>query len=164
VYGHSKLAGERIVTSLLSRFYIVRAGWMIGGGPKEKKFVGMLLRQLDDGSRALRAVDDKLGTPTYARDLAVGIHRLLESGYYGLYHMVNGGAAVSRYDVARAMLDLLGRDDVTLEPVGSDAFPLPAPRARSEAMVNYKLQLLGIDPMPPWRDALASYLGDELGR
>jgi dTDP-4-dehydrorhamnose reductase len=163
VYGHSKLAGERIVESLLGRYYIVRAGWMVGGGAKEKKFVGMLLRQLRDGSTTLRAVDDKLGTPTYAKDLAGGIHRLLETGYFGLYHLVNAGGSVSRYDVAVAMLELLGREDVAVEPVGSAHFPLPAPRARSEAMVNYKLRLLGIDPMRPWRDALAAYLVDELG-
>jgi dTDP-4-dehydrorhamnose reductase len=163
VYGHSKLAGERIVENLLQRYYICRAGWMIGGGPKEKKFVGKLLEIVSSGEKRLRAVDDKFGTPTYARDLAAGIHRLIETGHFGLYHMANRGGAVSRYDVAVTMVDILGREDVTVEPVSSAYFPLPAPRARSEAIVNYKLELLGLNPMRHWRDALTEYLTDELG-
>jgi len=163
VYGHSKLAGEQIVQTILDRFYIARAGWMVGGGAKEKKFVGMLLRQIEENSTHLRAVDDKFGTPTYAKDLAEGIRFLLGTGYFGLYHLVNGGGACSRYEVAVALCEVLDRPDITVERVSSANFPLPAPRARTEAMVNYKLKLLGIDPMRPWRDALAAYLVEELG-
>jgi len=124
---------------MLDRFYIVRAGWMIGGGPQDKKFVGKLMQIMQGGETHLRAVSDKVGTPTYAKDLATGILSLIDTGYYGLYHMVNSGGACSRYDVAVALRELIGRDDVTVEPVSSAYFPLPAPRARSEAMVNYKL-------------------------
>jgi dTDP-4-dehydrorhamnose reductase len=161
VYGHSKLAGERIVTSLLSRYYIVRAGWMVGGGSKDKKFVGKIVDLLERGHTHLRAVDDKIGSPTYAKDLLVGISRLLGTDYFGLYHMVNEGAC-TRYEVAVAIRDLLPRPEVEIEPVSSAYFPLPAPRARSEAMRNYKLELLGLEPMRPWRDALAEYLSTEL--
>ena len=162
VYGRSKLAGERIVQTFLDRFYIARAGWMVGGGPKDKKFVGKLLQIMEGGETRLRAVDDKYGTPTFARDLATGILGLLETDHFGLYHLVNGGGACSRYDVAVALRDILGRDEVTVEPVDSAFFPLPAPRARSEAMVNYKLQLLGLDRQRHWRDALQAYVRDEL--
>ncbi len=162
VYGHSKFAGERIVETLLDRFYIMRAGWMVGGGPKDKKFVGKLVEILEGGETHLRAVDDKLGTPTFARDLATGIRSLLETGYFGLYHLVNGGGACTRYEVAVELCRILGRDDVTVDPVSSAYFPLPAPRARSEAMVNYKLQLLGLDRQRHWREALEAYVTQEL--
>jgi dTDP-4-dehydrorhamnose reductase len=162
VYGHSKLAGERIVQTVVDRFYIARAGWMVGGGTKDKKFVGKMMQFIDAGRTQLQAVDDKLGTPTYANDLAGGIRSLLDTGYFGLYHLVNSGGACSRYDVAVALCEILGRDDIVVEPVSSAFFPLPAPRARSEAMVNYKLQLLGIDPMRGWRDALEAYVTHEL--
>jgi dTDP-4-dehydrorhamnose reductase len=162
IYGHSKLAGEQIVQTLLDRFYIARAGWMIGGGLKDKKFVGKIMQFIDSGEQHLRAVDDKLGTPTYASDLAGGIRVLLDSGYYGLYHLVNAGGACSRYDVTVELCRILGRSDIAVEPVSSAFFPLPAPRARSEAMVNYKLSLLGIDPMRHWREALEAYVTQEL--
>lgn len=164
VYGHSKLAGERSVETLLARYFICRAGWMIGGGPADRKFVGKLIEIIDSGTTALRAVDDKVGTPTYARDLADGIRGLIDTKLYGLYHLVNRGGSCSRYDVAVALLDLLGRDDLTVEPVSSAFFPLPAPRARSEAMTNYKLELLGLNRQRHWRDALEWYVRNELGR
>ncbi|MDX6474673.1 MAG: dTDP-4-dehydrorhamnose reductase [Gaiellaceae bacterium] len=162
VYGHSKLAGERVVETLLDRFYIARAGWMVGGGPKDKKFVGKLLQIMDGGEKHLRAVGDKFGTPTYAKDLAGGLRHLLESGQFGLYHMVNRGGSCSRYDVAVALCEIAGFHDVTVEAVSSARFPLPAPRARSEAMLNYKLELLGTNPMRHWRDALEAYVTEEL--
>jgi dTDP-4-dehydrorhamnose reductase len=164
VYGHSKLGGERIVQTLLNRFYIVRAGWMVGGGAKDRKFVGKILEFIDRGDTRLQGVDDKLGSPTYARDLVRGIRALLETEYFGLYHLVNSGGNCSRYDVAVELCQILGRDDIEVEPVSSAHFPLPAPRARSEAMVNLKLQLLGIDSMPHWREALKSYVTEELSR
>lgn len=162
VYGHAKLAGERAVETLLDRYYIARAGWMVGGGPQDKKFVGMMVGFIEAGHTTLRAVDDKFGSPTYAKDLALGIRHLLDTGRYGLYHLVNSGGNCSRYDVAVELCRVLGRDDVLVEPVSSAFFPLPAPRARSEAMVNYKLELLGIDPMRSWRDALQAYVLEEL--
>lgn len=161
VYGRSKLAGERIVADLLDRHYIVRAGWMVGGGRKDAKFVGKIVELIERGEPRLRVVDDKVGSPTYAPDLLAGIRELVRTGYHGLYHMVNAGPA-SRYDVALAIRDVLGRAELEIEPVSSAYFPLPAPRARSEAMRNYKLELLGLDRMRPWREALGEYLNGEL--
>jgi len=160
VYGNSKLRGAQILASLLNRFYIVRAGWMIGGSRKDKKFVGKIMRKIVGGEKHLRVVDDKFGNPTYAKDLLQGIRRLLNTDYYGLYHMVNTGM-VSRYQIALAIRDILARPDIEIEPVSSAFFPLPAPRARSEAMRNYKLDLLGLNYMRPWQAALREYLETE---
>jgi dTDP-4-dehydrorhamnose reductase len=135
---------------------------MVGGGAKDKKFVGKMLGFINEGRTRLRAVDDKHGTPTYAKDLAAGLHALVETGYFGLYHLVNGGGACSRFDVAIELCRILGREDIEVEAVSSAHFPLPAPRARSEAMVNYKLQLLGLDGQRHWRDALRAYLVEDL--
>ena len=161
VYGHSKLAGERIVASICNRSFTVRAGWMVGGGVLDKKFVGKIAEQLRGGATHLRAVDDKLGSPTYAPDLLRTVKRLLATGYHGLYHGVNAGSC-TRYDVAVELRSILERPDVEIEPVSSAHFPLPAPRARSEAMRNYKLELLGLDESPPWQEALREYVTNEL--
>lgn len=161
IYGRSKLAGEQIVSSLLHRYYIVRAGWMIGGGRNDKKFVGKIARLIFEGKNPISVVDDKIGSPTYAKDLLVGIRRLLETDYYGLYHMVNKGCC-SRYEVALKIRETLQRSDIGIVPVPSAYFPLPAPRARSEAMRNLKLELLGLDQMRPWEDAVREYITQEL--
>ena len=161
VYGHSKLAGERSVASSLRKYYIVRAGWMVGGGTKDKKFVGQIARLITEGRTNLKVVDDKIGSPTYARDLLEGIGKLLETEYYGLYHMVNEGCC-SRYDVAVAIKDIIQNADVSIQPVSSAHFPLPAPRARSEAMRNLKLKLMQLFTIRSWEDALREYVVGEL--
>lgn len=157
VYGRSKLEGEKIVQSLLDRYYIVRAGWMVGGGPKrDKKFVGKIIKQMNE-TTVLKAVTDKIGSPTYTVDFSKCLTDLIETGYYGLYHCTNKGYG-SRYDVAKKIVEFLGRSDVTVEPVGSAYFPLPAARARSEMSRNYKLELLGKDTMRNWEEALKEYI------
>jgi dTDP-4-dehydrorhamnose reductase len=157
IYGRSKLEGEKIVQSLLNRFYIVRAGWMVGGGPeRDKKFIGKIIRRMEETTE-LKAVNDKIGSPTYTADFSRCLADLIESENYGLYHCTNKGYC-SRFDVAKKIVDILGRTDVTVEPVSSAYFPLPAPRARSEMSRNYKLELLGLDTTRNWEVALTEYI------
>lgn len=156
IYSKAKYEGEKIVRDILDRYYIFRAGWMIGGGPaKDKKFVGKMIELLTSRSE-VSAVNDKYGSPTFARDFVKGIKKIIKTGNYGLYHLVNNGV-VSRYEIALEIAGILG-SKAKVNPVTSEKFPLPAPRAASEAMRNYKLQLLGIDPMPGWKEALAEYV------
>ncbi len=161
VYGATKLAGERNVDRLLTRYLIVRAGWMMGGNAKDKKFVSKILSQLKAGSKEIRAVDDKLGSPTYARELVAGIAALLRSQLFGLFHMTNRGVC-SRYDIAHRIAEYVG-GDVRVSAVNSTQFPLPAGRASSEAMRNYNLELMGMDRMSSWQDALDMYLKECTG-
>jgi dTDP-4-dehydrorhamnose reductase len=164
-YGASKLEGEHVVRALVDEHFVVRAGWMVGGGAgKDHKFVARIVAQLRAGATTIHAVGDKLGTPTYAPDFARCSLGLLGSGLYGLYHMVCGGGG-SRYDVAARILEVLGRDDVELVEVGSDHFAdeFPSPRPRSEVMRNLTLDLQGMNTMRPWPVALAEYLHAEFG-
>jgi dTDP-4-dehydrorhamnose reductase len=156
VYSRAKHQGELIVRELLDKYFIFRAGWMIGGGPeKDKKFVGKIIELCRQRSE-LEVVDDKFGSPTFARDFLLGIKKVISTGHFGLYHLVNAGIC-NRYEIAFEIVKVLG-SHTKIIPVGSDRFPLPAPRAASEAMRNYKLDLLGINPMPGWREALAAYI------
>jgi dTDP-4-dehydrorhamnose reductase len=162
VYGHSKLEGEHLVSGSCPRYYIVRSGWMIGGGAqKDKKFVGKIARLIAEGRRELQAVDDKIGSPTYAKDFLEGIKALIATNHYGLYHLVNRGSA-SRYQIALLVRAALGATDVSIVPVSSASFPLPAPRGHSESLRNLKLELLGLDRMRKWEDALTDYVTSEL--
>jgi len=160
MYGRSKYEGELVVRELVDEHYIVRAGWMVGGGAaKDHKFVARILRQLREGAGRIYAVTDKLGTPTYTPDFARCFLSLIESEIYGLYHMACGGEG-SRYDVAARILEVLGRTDVELVPVTSEFFAaeFPSVRPRSEIMRNLLLDLQGMNTMRPWRVALAEYL------
>lgn len=157
VYGKSKLEGEKIVKNLLQRYYIVRAGWMVGGGPdKDKKFVGKIIRLMQEKNN-LKAVNDKIGSPTFTVDFSRCLADLIETGYYGTYHCTNKGFG-SRFDVAKKIVEIFGKTDVTVEPVCSAYFPLPALRARSEMSINYKLKLIGLDTTRHWEEALKEYI------
>lgn len=160
-YGRTKLEGERLISQLLSRFFIIRAAWMIGGGrAKDKKFVGKIITQLDAGAKSLKAVNDQVGSITYSLDFSRCLANLVKTEYYGVYHMANTGTC-TRYDIARHILTHLNRNDVTLEPVTSEAFRLPANRAKSEMLRNYALELRGMNTMRDWREALNDYLDKE---
>lgn len=161
VYARSKHAAEVFVREHARRYFICRAGWMMGGGPrKDKKFVHKIMRQLRDGRRELHVVDDKDGTPTYTYDFAQNTRLLVQRGHYGLYNMVCRGMT-SRYEVASEILSQLSlHDDVRIHKVTSAFFQEEyfAARPRSERLVNRKLTLRGLDVMRDWRVALASYL------
>ncbi len=155
VYGRTKLAGEFAVQQLRNHL-IVRAGWMVGGVERDKKFAGKILRLLED-RRTLSVVTDKIGSPTFTEDLSRGIAALIETRHTGVFHMTNHGVC-SRYEFACKLVEYLGRKDVTITPITSEAFPLPAPRAASEAMQNERLQTHGMDLMPTWEEALRKYV------
>ncbi len=164
VYGRTKLDGEHYARELNSRTYVIRAGWMVGGGPrKDKKFVSKMLQQIIEGRTVLHAVDDKLGTPTYTHDFAMNLFELLQQhNSYGTYHMVCEGHG-SRYDVARAIVEICNRQDIDVRPVDSSFFhrDYPTPRPRSEMLLNTRLSDLGINRMRNWKDALRAYVEDE---
>ena len=159
-YGASKYEGEKIVSGLLDEYYIIRAGWMVGGGAaKDHKFVSRMVNQVREGRTTIHAVGDKLGTPTYTPDFARCFLNLIDSQLYGLYHMACEGEG-SRFDVAARILQVLGRDDIELVEVDSDFFrdEFPSERPRSEIMRNMALDLQGMNSMRPWPVALEEYL------
>lgn len=160
-YGASKAEGERIVREICDRHYIFRAGWMLGGGVKDHKFVGKMYDLMKTRDR-LMAVSDKVGSPTYAKDLAASILSHIETGLFGTYHMVNGGGVCSRHTIALEIAEVLGKEEIVIDAVTSDRFPLPAARGDNESAINYKLDLMRRNPMRPWRDAVADYLRTEM--
>jgi dTDP-4-dehydrorhamnose reductase len=164
VYGKTKYEGELMVERFAPEHFIVRAGWMVGGGArKDHKFVAKILRQIREGRRTLHAVGDKLGTPTYVPDFSRTFLALVASGSYGRYHMACEGNG-SRFDVATRIVELLGRgDEIEVVEVGSDFFAADYPSVRpySEIMRNLHLELQGLNTMRPWPVALAEYLRTE---
>ncbi|MFC1674308.1 dTDP-4-dehydrorhamnose reductase [Candidatus Omnitrophota bacterium] len=155
IYTKSKFEGEKAVNGLLKKYFIFRAGWMMGGGKKDKKFVAKIV-ELAKTRKILNVVNDKKGCPTFTRDFSEAIIKIIKLGDYGLYHVTNKGVA-TRYDIACKIVEYLGREDISVKPISSAEFPLPAPRPDSEAVDIRKLELLKIK-MRPWEEALKEYL------
>jgi dTDP-4-dehydrorhamnose reductase len=159
-YGASKFEAEKLVMSMLEHYYVIRAGWMVGGGDgKDHKFVARILDQVRQGNKTIYAVGDKYGTPTYTYDFGRCLLNLINSRVYGLYHMACEGQG-NRFDIAQHILRLLGRDDIELVEVTSEFFQVefPSNRPRSEIMRNMALDLQGMNLMRPWEVALEEYL------
>ncbi len=152
-YGRSKLAGEWYTQNLLNRFYIVRTAWLYA--PSGTNFPHKMIR-LADKHGALRVVTDEVGNPTYVADLAQAITRLIDTHAYGIYHLVNEGAA-SRYEFAQEILRLSGRASIPIEPITSDAFERASTPPPYAPLANVAAAALGIR-LRPWQEALADFL------
>lgn len=155
VYAKAKFEGEKAIASLLSRYYIVRAGWMFGGRERDTKFVGRIVRSCRHDDEIL-AVDDRIGNLTSATELLRTIRALTDNHLYGVYHAVNGPPC-TRYDIAVEIATLFGKAS-SVRAVSSAAFPAAAPRARSEALRSVELERLHISTMRDWRLATRSYV------
>ncbi len=160
VYGKSKYGGE-LVAKTLPKSIIIRAGWMMGGGPKkDKKFINKIIKQLRAGVKELAVVNDKFGTPCHTYDLAQSIKYLLDHEAYGLYHGACDGGG-SRADVARFMLEKLGvADKVKVREVDSTYFKQNyfAARPRSEKLINIELKKIAPHLTRDWQICLDEYL------
>lgn len=157
VYGTSKLAGEYLIRSTLPQHYIVRTSGLCGAAGSSGKggnFVETMLRLARERGYA-RVVNDQTLAPTYTIDLARKVADLIQSGQYGLYHVVNDGQC-SWHDFAAAIFEL-ANCTVTLEPTVT-APDSPVRRPTYSVLARTHLQRIGLDDMPHWRDALARYL------
>jgi dTDP-4-dehydrorhamnose reductase len=161
VYGATKLDGEHEVRKTGCKAFVIRPGWMVGGGPRnDHKFVSFICNQLTNGARIVYGVTDKVGTPTYTHDFAVNLFALLDTDAYGTYHMVCREAG-TRYDVAREIVRICGYSDtVQVQGVDSSHFEKEfwVPRPDCEMLSNTRLERLGINLMRRWNVALEEYI------
>lgn len=158
-YGRSKHAGELAAAQILDQLSIVRVAWLFGG---QRNFVRTVLRLADAPPEGgIRMVDDEVGSPTYAADVADGVARLIAGEHFGTFHFVNSGHC-SRFDFARAILRLAGRPDVPVTPIKLADFKRDSTPPPFTPLANLAGASLGIG-FRPWEDAVSAYL-ETLGR
>jgi dTDP-4-dehydrorhamnose reductase len=152
-YAVSKYAGERYVEGLMSRFYIVRVSWLYGR--EGDSFIHKIVRAAD-ARGSLGVVADEIATPTYAEDLADALLTLAGTGLYGWYHLINEGEC-SRYEYAREILRLTGREEIPVTPTALADYTRPAPTPPYSTLANIVGAHAGVR-LRTWQDALADYL------
>ncbi|MGZ3423490.1 MAG: dTDP-4-dehydrorhamnose reductase [Polyangiales bacterium] len=163
-YGESKLAGENALLSMEAPALIFRTAWV--WSLRRKSFVSAILGAART-RELMKVVDDQVGSPTWARDLAVATAMILfdarrdphgwASAHRGLYHLAGAGVT-TRHAFASAAIELDPKKSEhvvkSIEKVPSSAFPLPAKRPRFAPLDCSKARSeLGV-ALPDWRDAL----------
>lgn len=151
-YAESKLAGEHYVQMLLDHFYIVRTAWMFA--PNGNNFPKKMI-ELAKQKEQLAIVDDEIGNPTYAPDLARAIAQLIETNHFGIYHLTNQGC-VSRYDFAAHIFKLAGLG-VSVKRAKLSDYKRDSTPPRNGALENFAAAtVLGIK-LRGWEEALGDY-------
>ena len=151
VYGRTKLVGELNVQKFCEQSMIIRTAWLYSAFGNN--FVKTMIR-LGKERPELGVIFDQIGTPTYARDLAVAIMTAINKGIVpGLYHFSDEGV-ISWYDFAKAIHRIAGITTCHVKPLHTAEYPTPARRPHYSVLDKTKIKkVYGIE-IPYWEDSL----------
>lgn len=153
IYGKSKLKGEEAILEILDKFFIVRTAWLYG--LNGKNFPKTML-ELAENHSEITVVYDEVGTPTYTPDLAEAISKLIETDYYGIYHITNSGSC-SWCEFASYIFEIADVD-VRVVPVTASEFARPAPRPSYSVLENRNWKNNGFEPLRTYKEAIKEYI------
>lgn len=150
-YGRTKLAGEQAVMAGCKKSMIIRTAWLYS--TFGNNFVKTMIR-LGKEKPELGVIFDQIGTPTYARDLAVAIFAAINQGIVpGIYHFSNEGV-ISWYDFTKAIHRIAGITTCRVRPLHTEEYPTPANRPHYSVLDKTKIkQTYGIE-IPYWEESL----------
>ena len=156
-YGKAKLKGEHLAATSLARAIIVRSGWIFG--MNGKNFLSKM-PQLLIASKAVKAISDSSGTPTFAPDLAKRLRELAELDLPGLYHVTNSGAGTTYAGFAAKIAEIIAPlvNSNLIETVSFADLKRPAPRPQNSKLRCLISEKYGFKPLPDWETALTLYL------
>lgn len=152
-YGYSKWVGEQMVQTHVRKHFIVRPSWLFGHGGRN--FIHVM-RQLAEEQRNMRVVVNEVATPTYVNDFADALSQLMQTSYYGIYHLVNAGRA-SRWAFARHILDETGFADTPIERIHSAEYPRASTPPEYGVLRNFIGARRGL-VLRDWREAVNAFL------
>jgi len=151
VYGETKLEGEQAVTSACRQTMIIRTAWLYS--TFGNNFVKTMIR-LGKERPELGVIFDQVGTPTYARDLAVAIFAAINKGVVpGIYHFSNEGV-ISWYDFTKAIHRIAGISSCHVRPLHTAEYPTPANRPHYSVLDKTKIKQTYAIEIPYWEESL----------
>ena len=151
VYGSTKLDGERAAQQACSRTMIVRTAWLYS--TFGNNFVKTMIR-LGQEKPELGVIFDQIGTPTYARDLAVALFAAINQGVIpGIYHFSNEGV-ISWYDFTKAIHRIAGITSCHVRPLHTAEYPTPAHRPHYSVLDKTKIKQTYNLEIPYWEESL----------
>lgn len=152
VYGRTKLAGEEAARKACQNTIVIRTAWLYS--TFGNNFVKTMIR-LGKEKPELGVIFDQIGTPTYARDLAVAIFAAINQGIVpGVYHFSNEGV-ISWYDFTMAIHRLAGITTCHVRPLHTEEYPTPANRPHYSVLDKTKIKQTYALDIPYWEQSLA---------
>jgi dTDP-4-dehydrorhamnose reductase len=153
-YGRTKADGERrAIETYSEKTSIVRTAWLYS--PWGKNFAKTMTRLALNGHGVVRVVNDQMGQPTSATDLAKQLVEMgLSNSFAGTYHGTNSGQA-TWFEFAQLIFKLVGEDVSRVIPVSSSEYPRPAKRPSYSVLSHDAWATTTVEPMRDWRIALA---------
>ena len=152
-YGASKALGEKYALEFNDKTFIVRTSWLYGY--IGKNFVKTVRRVIRERG-AITVVNDQIGNPTNANDLAHHILKLALTDEYGIYHCTGNGEC-SWYDFAVKIAEYSGFGEV-VKPCTTEEYPTPTKRPAYSSLRNLALECSIGDEMRDWQVALKEYI------
>ncbi len=151
VYGASKLKGEQLIQENLSQYFIIRTSWLYS--EYGANFLKTMLR-LGNEKEELNVVSDQIGSPTYAKNLAKVILKIIEteSNNYGVYHYSDRGKT-SWCGFAQAIFEE-AKINIELNPIKTAAYPTPAKRPPFSVLCTAKISEVFDIEISYWKDSL----------
>ncbi len=151
VYGRTKLDGEIAVRDACTQSVIIRTAWLYS--TFGNNFVKTMIR-LGQEREELGVIFDQIGTPTYARDLAIAIMNIIDKGVVpGIYHFSNEGV-ISWYDFAKTIHHIAGVNKCHVRPLHTVEYPTPAARPHYSVLDKSKIKKTYQIEIPFWADSL----------
>lgn len=157
-YGRSKAEAEKGILAILPECCIVRTSWLFGA--TGRCFPNTILEHAQR-EKSLRIVADQTGSPTFNRDLARAIAKLVRADARGIVHASNTGQC-SWFDFAKKLLSVANLDDVAVESIRGEDLPRPARRPKYSVLSSAGLEKYGIR-MRPWTETLGDYFSERGG-
>jgi dTDP-4-dehydrorhamnose reductase len=160
IYGASKLAGEQKVREILGgETLIIRTAWVYSA--HGNNFVKTMLRLMGERD-TLGVIEDQVGTPSWAAEIARAVYLSIENNLRGVYHWTDTGAA-SWYDFSVAIYELgkeagLINNSVTINPIPTEAYPTPAERPPYSILNKDSLRKAINYTGKHWRDSLSQMI------
>jgi len=158
VYGSTKLKGEQAIQKWCPEAIIIRTSWVYS--TFGKNFVKTMLRLLSERN-SISVINDQIGSPTSAQDLAQAIVDIVNSDKWsgGVYHYSNEGE-ISWYDFAVAICDIKGFT-CEIQAIPTTAYPTPAKRPQYSLLDKTKIKATFGVEVPFWKDSLVRCLGNK---
>ncbi len=161
VYGMTKYKGEEIIKGVLKKYAIVMTSWLYG--KNGKNFVDTIITKARETGK-LKVVNDQVGSPTYTKDLTLGLKGLIDRFDFKrgeIFHVSNSGSC-SWYEFALEILkNVPGSENIAVEPIGSEELARPAKRPRFSVLDNSKFEKYTGIHMRLWKEAVKEFIKED---